>query len=181
MRFIHNNHSNPAWQDVKPCLQGTWNGTSGRDWGTGSWSMLWAGVSGGLQRAWGSRRWRRDIPTDTGLEGARDGNWLEGATDNGLVAIPPNSYTEIQLARAGWRVATSVGDKTNRNKQKLKKKKKLNEVSGHCLLCRSGLLSRCTQWGGTISKLKITVFNIGKARQGNSRQGKAHRNTRSNK
>ncbi len=142
----------------------------------------------------------------SGLESAADCSGLEEAADGGVIfprtlgLREPGTATGLKEPRTmdSWRSLRTpmpkyswlgrddewrlpwVTKQTRTNKN-LKKRKKLNEVSGRCLLCRSGLLSRCTQRGGTRSKLKITVFNIGKARQGNSRQGKAHRNTRSNK
>ncbi len=55
-------------------------------------------------------------------------------------------------------------DKHRNQNKRLSKTNKQNEVKGHCLLFWSGLLSRCTQQGGTRTcrwggKLKYTVFN----------------------
>ncbi len=77
-----------------------------------------------------SRAWRDDFVAAGELDW-----WVAG----GLAAIPPISHAEYQLARAGWR---QTG--TNKNEQN-----KTRWVGAAYSLFWSGLLSRCTQQGGT--------------------------------
>ncbi len=142
--------------------------------------MQWA-TAGGLdvKSAGGLATWTvggwRDRAMDGGLKRATDGGGLEGLAASRLEAIPLNSNAKY---RPGWWAVTSKPNGetwTGINKKLFKKRTKQNEVSGRRLLFRSGLLSRCTQRGGTRSKLKITTFNKSKR----ARQGKAEtdRNT----
>ncbi len=94
------------------------------------------------------------IPADGGLESAVDGSVLEGAAASGF-GIPADGGLESAVDGGVLEGAVDGG--------------RLAWIAAYSLL-RSGLLSRCTQRGGTRntntrSKLKITVFNINKAEQ----------------
>ncbi len=111
------------------------------------------------RRAWarGSHSWRFEQAAARKLDfGAADGSGdfpansgLEGAADGGLAAIPPNSYA-LSAGFGGIMSGDSLaaGHK-NKQTKLLKKQTKQNAVSVHRLLFWSGLLSRCTQQGGT--------------------------------
>ncbi len=99
----------------------------------------------------------------------------------------PNSHADLTRARAEGRVATSMPrDRQTGTKQKiLKKNGKTKRGEGAPLTVRSGILSWCTQQGGTRTrrrgrKLKLTVFNVD-TRQGKTRIGRLTETPGSNK
>ncbi len=104
----------------KPCLLGTWNGTPGCDWGTGS-----AGACSGLKSA-----------AADGLATERAGEHDFQAAGNGLVALPPK-YSWL-----GWDGERRLPCRGGQNKQEQLSKNEQNEVSERRILFRSGLLSR---------------------------------------
>ncbi len=171
---------------------GTWHGTPGRICGldprehaqqrpAGLPHVLQAGLPHELQAGLSQQR-PAGLPhvLQAGLPHELQAAWVSrGRRTHGTSGDP------AELQRRNFIEITSgdflAAGQTHRNKQKtFKKPTKQNEVKGRRLLFRSGLLSRCTQRGGTRNtkmkiKLKITVFNVDKA--GQDKAGQTHRNT----
>ncbi len=143
---------------------GTWHGTPGRDVD----SIHGDRVSGG-QWAWVSGdpvAWSPANGTPRGAATREPGNQPAGlgepppAVDifrdrrawglaasglTPLVAIPPNSHADLQWAKAGITVATSMPRDRHKHRNKIKlSKTKTKRGEGAPLTVWSGLRSRCT-------------------------------------